>query len=60
MARTTRPDQSRPTVPDPEDTDADASSETRREAVRRLGKYATYTAPALIALLTATTTASAS
>jgi hypothetical protein len=47
-------------VPDPEDTNADASSETRRKVVRRLGKYATYTAPALIALLTATTTASAS
>lgn len=27
---------------------------TRREAVRRLGNYAAYTAPALVALLTAT------
>lgn len=27
---------------------------TRREAVRRLGTYAAYTAPALVALLSAT------
>lgn len=31
-----------------------SASETRREAVRRLGTYAAYTAPALVALLTAT------
>jgi hypothetical protein len=60
LAQTTRSDRSEEATPDPDKADADAPSETRRETVRRLGKYATYTAPALIALLTATTTASAS
>lgn len=30
----------------------DATAETRRQALRRLGKYAAYTAPALLAMLT--------
>ena len=36
-------------ISDPEKADGDPLSHTRREAVRRLGKYAAYTAPALTA-----------
>ena len=58
LARTTGSDQSNQTAPGAEIADGEAPAETRREAVRRLGKYAAYTAPALLALLTATTAAS--
>jgi hypothetical protein len=37
---------------------ADADTETRRQTIRRLGKYAAYTAPTMLAMLTATTAAS--
>ncbi len=60
LTRTTRSNRSEEPTPDPDRANADAPSEARREAIRRLGKYATYTAPALIALLTATETALAS
>ena len=60
MPESNSPDQPTPSAHDVGDTDGDPRAHTRREAVRRLGKYASYTAPALMALLAATTTASAS
>jgi hypothetical protein len=41
-------------VRDSKEPNGPAPSATRREAVARLGTYAAYTAPALVALLTAT------
>lgn len=52
----TNPEPSEPHQAEPEA----ANRETRRDAVRRLGRYAAYTAPALMAFLAGTTTASAS
>ena len=49
LEQTTRPETDR------EGFDDDAAAETRREALRRLGKLAAYTAPALLAMLTAAT-----
>lgn len=60
MPQSNSPDPSSPSGPDSEEPDRLAPSETRRDAVRRLGKYAAYTAPALMGLLAGTTTASAS
>ena len=60
MSQHTGSDQPTPSAPDVGEAQGDASTETRRAAVQRLGKYAAYTAPALIALLTASTSASAS
>ncbi len=43
-------------TPDSDNTikdSADAAAETRRQALRRMGTLAAYTAPALLAMLTA-------
>lgn len=47
------PEHQEPPAPDAEAAAA-STGETRRATVQRLGSYAAYTAPALIALLTAT------
>lgn len=60
MPESDTPDPSPRSEPDVGAPDGAAPSATRREAVRRLGRYAAYTAPALMGLLAATTTASAS
>jgi hypothetical protein len=55
----TKPESPGQASPDSGEAKSASSSETRRAAVQRLGKFAAYTAPALIAMLSGTTTARA-
>jgi hypothetical protein len=59
MPESNNSEPSSPSTPASRAPESAASSETRRDAVRRLGKYAAYTAPALMGLLAGTNTASA-
>lgn len=54
-----KPESPGQTSPDPRKTESVPNSETRRATVKRLGKFAAYTTPALIAMLSGTTTARA-